>query len=296
MAHLVIGCGYLGEPAALEWSGQKRRETYATTRSAARAEEMAQLGLKSLLCDVLRPESLRCLPAAETVLYAVGLDRSTGQSMRDVYVDGLRNVLDALPPPGRFIYVSSTSVYGARDGSWVDEEAEVAPLDESGKVVLEAETLLGSRLPTAVILRFAGIYGPDRLLRHQAIQAGEPLPGHPQQWLNLIHVFDGVEAIMAAQERGQPGRVYNVADGYPCTRQQFFSEMARLLGAPPPRFVPGPSRPGREPGSRRIRNARLRQELRVGLRYPSYEEGLSATVRWMREDGDSSLAGPAQQA
>jgi nucleoside-diphosphate-sugar epimerase len=284
MAHLVIGCGYLGEPVALEWLGQKQHEIFATTRSAARAGEMAKFGLKPLVCDVLRPESLGCLPAAETVLYAVGQDRSAGQSMRDVYVDGLRNVLEALPPPGRFLYVSSTSVYGAHDGSWVDEATAPAPLDESGKVVLEAESLLRSRLPAAVILRFAGIYGPDRLLRHKAIEGGEPLPGDPEQWLNLIHVFDGVEAIMAAQQGGQAGRVYNVADGYPCTRQQFFGEMARLLGAPPPRFVPGPSRPGRAAGSRRIRNARLRQELRVALRYPSYEEGLSATVRWMRED------------
>jgi nucleoside-diphosphate-sugar epimerase len=284
MANLVIGCGYLGEPVALEWSGQRKVQTYATTRRAARAASMAELGLEPILCDATQPESLRCLPQAETVLYAVGLDRSAGMSMRDVYVEGLRNVLASLPRPGRFIYVSSTSVYGPRDGTWVDEDTQAAPLEDSGKVVLEAETLLHTLLPDAVILRFAGIYGPDRLLRQRAIQAGEPLPGDPDQWLNLIHMFDGVEAIMAAEKRAQPGRIYNIADGYPCTRRQFFDEMARLLGAPAPHFVPGQSRPGREAGSRRGRNVRMRQELRVHPRYPSYEEGLSATVRWMRED------------
>jgi nucleoside-diphosphate-sugar epimerase len=283
VAHLVIGCGYLGEPVALEWAGERGHVTWATTRSPKRAAEMAASGLKPIVCDVLQRDSLE-LPAAETVLYAVGLDRSAGASMRDVYVDGLRHVLDCLPRPGRFLYVSSTSVYGARDGSWVDEDTPAAPMEDSGKVILEAEALLLSRLPDAVILRFAGIYGPDRLLRHRAIEAGEPLPGDPEQWLNLIHLFDGVEAIMAAEKRGQAGRVYNIADGYPCARRQFFGEMARLLGAPAPRFVPGPSRPGREAGSRRIRNARMRQELQVHPRYPSYEEGLSATIRWMRED------------
>jgi nucleoside-diphosphate-sugar epimerase len=284
MAHLVIGCGYLGEPVALEWAGEQKRGTWATTRNPQRATEMAPLGLKPIVCNVLQPESLEALPRAEAVLYAVGIDRSSGRSLREVYVEGLGHVLDALPRPDRFIYVSSTSVYGARDGSWVDEETPATPLVDSGQVILEAETLLLKRLPEAVILRFAGIYGPDRLLRHRAIEAGEPIPGDPEQWLNLIHLFDGVEAIMAAEKRGQPGRVYNVADGYPCTRRQFFEEMARLLGAPMPRFVPGPSRPGREAGSRRIRNGRMRQELQVHPRYPSYEEGLSATIRWMRED------------
>jgi nucleoside-diphosphate-sugar epimerase len=284
LAHLVIGCGYVGEPVALEWASERGHETWATTRSPQRAAEMAASGLKPIICDVLQPPSLRELPQADTVLYAVGLDRSAGQSMRAVYVDGLGNVLDHLPRPRRLVYVSSTSVYGARDGSWVDENTPCTPLEDSGQVLLEAEGLLLHRWPDAVILRFAGIYGPERLLRRRAIEAGEPLPGDPEQWLNLIHLFDAVEAIMAAENRGQAGRVYNIADGYPCRRRQFFGEMARLLGAPAPQFVPGPSRPGREAGSRRIRNTRMRQELQVHPRFPSYEEGLSATIRWLRED------------
>ena len=284
MANLVIGCGYLGEPVALEWLGDKRRATVATTRDPKRAREVAALGLTPVVCDVLQPESLTELPAAQTVLYAVGFDRTARRSMREVYVDGLRNVLDRLPAGRRFIYVSSTSVYGQHDGAWVDEDSATEPIYEAGKVVLEAERLLRDRLPEAVILRFAGIYGPDRLLRQKAIEAGEPLAGDPLQWLNLIHLFDGVEAILAAEQRAQPGRIYNIADGYPCTRQQFFTEMARLLGAPPPRFVEGPAARPSGAANRRIRNLRMRQELGVHPRYPSFEEGLSATIRWMRED------------
>mgnify|MGYP002400673341 CR=1 FL=1 len=89
--------------------------------------------------------------------------------MRDVYVNGLGNVLAALPPCDRFLYVSSTSVYGQADGSVVDETSPTEPLGDSGRTVLEAERLLQALLPSAIGLRFAGIYGPGRLLRRQAV-------------------------------------------------------------------------------------------------------------------------------
>ena len=98
------------------------------------------------------------------------------------------------------MYVSSTGVYGQCHGEEVDEESATEPVEESGRVVLEAERLLHQQLPEAVILRFAGIYGPGRLLRRQAIEAGEVLVGDPEKWLNLIHVADGAAAVHAAEE------------------------------------------------------------------------------------------------
>jgi nucleoside-diphosphate-sugar epimerase len=282
MSSLVIGCGFLGEMVAQEWlDDRQNRPTFGTTRSAERARILEECGIRPVICDVLQMETLRALPQVDSVLYAVGFDRAARNTMRTLYVDGLRNVLDALPGPKRFVYVSSTSVYGQQDGSWVDEESPTQPVEEAGCIQLEAEGLLHSRLPDAVILRFAGLYGPDRLLRQKAVQAAEPLAGDPEKWLNLIHLFDGVEAVHAAVKRAQPGRIYNVADGYPGTRRQYYTELARMLGAPPPRFIDGDQ--SRNTAHRRIRNVRLRQELKVRLRFPSYEEGLSATIRWMRE-------------
>src|SRR5262249_40213841 len=145
-----------------------------------------------------------------TVVHAIGLDRNSGQSMRDVYLQGLANVLDALPAPEHFLYISSSSVYGQTDGGWVDESSPTEPVEESGKIVLEAERLLRARLPSAIVLRFAGIYGPDRLLRQKSIQAGEVIVGDPEKWLNLIQVADGAAAVLAAQTRGKPGATYNI--------------------------------------------------------------------------------------
>jgi nucleoside-diphosphate-sugar epimerase len=279
MTKLIIGCGYLGRRVAALWRARGHR-VHATTRRGSEAEAFRTQGLDPVLCDVTDPATLMHLPAADTVLYAVGFDRSAAASMRTVYVDGLANVLAHLPPPGRFIYVSSSSVYGQRDGGWLDEESATQPEEESGKIVLAAEEVLRAHAPGAVILRFSGIYGPGRLLRRAAIEKGEPIIGDADKWLNLIHVDDGARAIVAAEANAAPGRVYNVCDDRPVRRREFYCEEARLLGAPQPRFVsPAPgSPPPHEKANRRIRNARMKEELRAELRYAGHREGLSASV------------------
>lgn len=269
---LVIGCGYLGRRVAAAWRSSGRR-VVALTRG--RASEMAADGLEPVVGDVLDRASLVGLPDASTVLYAVGLDRTAGRSMREVYVEGLANVLAELPPCGRFLYVSSTSVYGQADGSVVTEDSPTEPATESGRVVLDAERLLRDRLPTAVVLRFAGIYGPGRLLRRQTLlEAREPLAVDPEHWLNLIHVDDGTRAILAAEERGEPGESYLVSDGTPVRRGEFYAHLARLLGAPEPRYGP----PGGRDGNRRVSNRRARESLGLEPTFPTYVEGLAASL------------------
>ena len=275
---LIFGCGYLGRRVAMAWLSQGNR-VLAVTRRREKAEELRRQGIEPILADVLDPSSLGGLPQVETVLSAIGLDRSSGASMRQVFVDGLANVLAALPAPGRFIYVSSSSVYGQSDGGWVDEDSPTEPEEESGRIVLEAENLLRVRLPDAIILRFAGIYGPGRLLRQKTIQAGEPIVADADRWLNLIQVEDGVRAVLAAAERGQPGRVYNICDDSPVRRRDFYAELARVLGASPPRFLAPPAdqpAPPHEKANRRIRNRRMREELQVTLSFPNHVGGLRA--------------------
>lgn len=267
---LVIGCGYLGRVVADRWLKDGRRVT-ALTRG--RADELKAAGIEPVVGDVLRPESLAALPTAATVLYAVGLDRAAGRPMREVYVEGLRNVLTALPRPGRFLYVSSTGVYGQTDGSEVDEASPTEPVEESGRVVLAAERLLRERLPAAAVLRFAGIYGPGRVLRRKQLLAGEPLVGDADKWLNLVHVADGASAVLAAEQRASAGDTLIVSDGTPATRREVYTETARLLGVEA-RFEPGPA--GAEP-NRRLSNRRLRA-LGWSPRYPSYVEGLAASL------------------
>src|SRR5260370_671613 len=115
------------------------------------------------------------------------------------------------------------------------------PAEESGRVVLEAEQLLHERRPDAIILRFAGIYGPGRLPRAREIVAGEALAVDPETWLNLIHVEDGATAVMAADERGRPEGIYNIADDRPAPRREFYAHLAPLLRSPAARFLTPPA-------------------------------------------------------
>ena len=270
--NLIIGCGYLGRRVAARWLRAGRRVAALTRGNSS---SLASIGIEPIVGDVLHPESLQRLPPAATVLYAVGMDRSAGASMHDVYVGGLKNVLDALPDCARFIYVSSTGVYGQSDGDWVNEDSPTEPTEESGRVVLEAERLIKSRLTSFTILRFAGLYGPDRLLRKAAILKGEPLVGDSEKWLNLIHVDDGADAVLALEAHISSGETYNIVDNEPTHRRDFYELLAKLLNAPPAAFDHRP-----EPGSanRRVGNRKVTNAVNWRPRLFNYQQGLPAAV------------------
>ncbi len=271
---LIVGCGYLGARVGAAWLAAGR-PVCALTRS--RSDGLRAQGFEPITGDVLDPASLTDLAAASTILYAVGLDRSAGRSMRDVYVQGLRNVLAALPAGGRFLYVSSTSVYGQTEGELVDGDSATEPREENGRIVLEAERTLREFRPDATILRFAGIYGPNRGIRKQSLLKGEPYVGDADKWLNLIHVDDGVRAVLAAERSdASVGRTFAIADDTPVSRRDFYAEFARLLGAPEARFEPA-AEPARE-ANRCISNAAAKAALGFEPAFPSYREGLRASL------------------
>jgi len=278
---LVFGAGYLGERVAALWR-DAGRVVHVVTRSAARAEQLSAAGFHPHVADVTEPETLVDLPDAGTVLFAVGFDRTSGRSIGEVYAGGLANVLAALGDrPRRFIYISSTGVYGPGDGGRVDEETPCHPDRDGGRACLAAEQALrqsplGER---SIILRLAGIYGPGRIPRSADLLAGKPLSTWPDTHLNLIHVDDGARIVLLAEQATAP-RTYLVCDGHPVLRRDYFGELARLLGAPPPNFAPPSSDAPPERGSsdRQASNARLLRELRPTFLYPSYREGLAAIL------------------
>lgn len=312
MSKLIFGCGYLGSRVAALWRSAGH-EVVIVTRSQKRADEFQGNGYRAIVTDVARPETLRDLPAAETVLYAVGYDRATtdGPSIEAVYAGGLRNVLQALagsePSPGpsltvsgnapRFIYISSTGVYGKGSGEWIDEATPPDPQREGGRASLAAEQVLASHPlgSHGIILRLAGIYGPGRVPFLDILRNAEPIPARATGFLNLIHVDDAAAVVVAAAtiDLGQDGsisgarlssqapHIYCVSDGNPVARHDYYGEVARQIGAPPPRFVePEADSPRtiRAESNRRVCNKRMLTELRATLTYPNYQTGLAAIL------------------
>ena len=244
----------------------------AVTDCAEHAEELARQGLQTFVADVSRPETLAELPAAETVLFAVGYDPRGGRSRREVYVDGLRNVLDTLPAgTGRFLFISSTGVYGDAGGQWVDEDWPCRPTSDAGQALLAAEGVLQShRLgPRGIILRLAGLYGPGRLPalpqgdspifverklgRPPLVGSGAAVPVAAESVVNLIHVDDA--AAVVAAERARPPRTYLVSDGHPIRRHvspylaEIWACRRRDSAIRPRRRRPRPRRRGGKNGS-----------------------------------------------
>jgi nucleoside-diphosphate-sugar epimerase len=284
---LIIGCGYLGQRlgALLSRSGER---VYGTVRSQARAALVAADGVEPLIADVLDPNSLRRLPAAERVFHCVGFDRSAGASMRAVYVEGLVNVLDNLPHEvRRFVYASSTGVYGQTDGERVDEQSPACPRTESGKICLQAEARLRDWVEkrdgntSAVTLRFAGLYGPGRVVRRTLVERGEPIPGDPSRLFNLIHIEDAARVAMAALWVDSPDPIYLVSDDRPVARREYYSLLATLLNAPAPTFAPpqaGSMDEGRDATSKRVGNGRMKTRLGIELIYADITTGLPAAL------------------
>jgi nucleoside-diphosphate-sugar epimerase len=284
---LIIGCGYLGQRLAVRLR-QRGDRVLGTVRSQSRATVIAALGIEPVVADVLAPDSLDRLPEADRIFYCVGFDRAAGASMRAVYVDGLQNVLDRLPRGvTRLVYAGSTGVYGQTDGEWVDEDSPTAPQHDSGRVSLEAEERIATwgrsheRSAAAIILRFAGLYGPGRIVRRSILERGEPIAGDPDKFLNLIHIDDAAQAASAALEASRAGPLYVVSDDRPVTRREYYGRMASLLGAPEPRFqppVPGSSESARDATNKRVANLRVKRDLGLTLLYPDITTGLTTCV------------------
>ena len=289
MRVLIIGCGYVGLPLGAELVRQGH-EVFGVRRSPAAQANLEAAGIHPLIADVTRPEMLATLPSPfDWVVNTVASTRGGGpDDYRQVYLEGTRNLIDwlAASPPKKFVYTSSTGVYGQDDGSLVKETSPTEPAAETAKMLVETEQLLLSaarerRFP-AVILRVAGIYGPDRgHLFRQYLRSEAVIPGKGDRLLNMIHRDDVVGAIVAALKAGRPGEVYNAVDDEPVTQLAFLRWLSETLGRDLPPFGPAETEMSRKRGltSKKVSNRKLRMELGYRFQYPTFRQGYTAEIR-----------------
>lgn len=277
---LILGCGYLGARLARVLVAHGH-VVVGTTRSGVPRPVDASGGAAPARWDSAAPDAEPALEAlardAAWVFFTAA--PSAGASYESVYLAAARHIAVVLPRvrARAVVMISSTSVYGVADGSWVDEETLAEP-SRRGAVLLAAERALldVAGLP-ARIVRSAGIYGPGRV-PFSRVREGSHVAGAGEAWVNLIHVEDLAEIAVAAAEGGADGRAYLAADGVPVRRADYYAEAARLIGAPTPVFAGGDAGPHVVGVGKRVRSRRTLEELGVALRYPDYRAGLMASL------------------
>ncbi len=288
---LVIGCGYVGMEL-VKVLREEGVEVTATSRTEERLPEIEAAGATALLADAMDPATLR--PLREVGADAVFDLIRPQQIDEDRYTCwGTRNIASTFAdlPLEAFVYLSSTSVYGALSGDWTDEATLPEPASPIGKARLESEEIYlehfhKNGLPVR-ICRVPGIYGPGRTLRQRLETGAYRRADDENHWVSRIHVTDLCTGLVAAWRRGESGQRYLLCDDEPTTGQEYAELTASLLAVPmPPTVDRGDIRQEmsadaveRRISSRKCSNRRMREELGVRLLYPTVREGIPAALR-----------------
>lgn len=295
MRALIVGCGYVGLQLGAELVRQGH-EVYGLRRTSGAEAELTSAGLKPLLGDITKPEQLSQLPASyDWAVNCVSASGGGAEEYRQVYLQGMKNLIACLSatPPRKFVYTSSTSVYGQNDGSLVEESSPTEPTADTAKILAETERVLleaarQQNFP-GVILRLAGIYGPRRGYWFKQFLKNEArLEGAGARLLNMIHQDDVVGAIIAALKTGRPGEVYNAVDDEPVSQLNFFQWLSGPLGKELPPSVPEDPDAVRKRGvtNKKVSNRRLKMELGYQFKYPTFREGYSAEILRLNRAGE----------
>ncbi|WP_407494166.1 SDR family oxidoreductase [Pseudooceanicola sp. MF1-13] len=248
---------------------------HGTTRSDDKADKMRDAGVIPHVSPETAPEEWA---QATHLLISAGPDEE-GDPMLRAYGPFIQQIAPQLDWAG---YLSTTGVYGDHDGDWVDEDTALTPSTRRGKwrVAAEAEWQAIDNLPLH-IFRLAGIYGPGRgpFSKVRAGTARRIIK--PGQVFSRIHVEDIAQVLAASIARPDPGAVYNLCDNDPAPPQDVIGHAAELLGLPLPPEEPfetadmTPMARSFYAESKRVRNDKIKTDLGVELKYPTYREGLA---------------------
>jgi nucleoside-diphosphate-sugar epimerase len=296
MRAVVLGCGYVG----LELGRQLTAAGHDVTgvrRSASGLRAIEAAGFDAVEADVTDAASLSAVPDADWVVFAASSGGRGVESARDVYVDGMRRALETFAAredsPERFVYTSSTGVYGDHDGEWVDEATPLDPSTPRTEVLVEAERVAREVAAEhgidGTVARFAGLYGPNRYRLDRYLE-GPVTEGY----LNMIHRDDAAGAVrhLLGADVARDDVVL-VVDDEPVSKWAFADWLADECGVdrPPKRTKAArladadrsDSATQRVLADKRCSNAYL-HELGYDLTYPTFREGYRPAIEDWRSD------------
>jgi nucleoside-diphosphate-sugar epimerase len=280
-----FGYGYSCEYLARTLKSDGGWEIAGTTRDPEKKKSMRTAGVETYMFsgDASLVDARQFLEGTTHLLISTPPDDQGDPAFRhhadDVLgIDGLRWVG----------YLSSTSVYGDRDGGWVDEESELRPNSKRGSRRAKAEdqwlTLWKDEGLPVHIFRLAGIYGPSRSAL-DAVRAGVSRridkPGHA---FSRVHIDDIVQVLLASMSQPNPGRVYNVCDDEAAPSHKLIALACEMLGMSVPALIPyeqadlAPMTRSFYSDNKRVKNERIKKELGITLRHPDFRSGLEACL------------------
>lgn len=268
---LIAGCGDIGSLL-----GEKLVAQGHKVIGLRRNINQLPQGIQGISADLRQLSDLKTklanIPAPFIVVYALAASERSEAGYRAAYVEGVSNLLAALPAsPEQLLFTSSTSVYHQNDHSWVDEGSPCLPESMSGQVMLEAEQqVLNSPCPSTVV-RFSGIYGPGREYLLRRVAEGHYAPDSPILYSNRIHREDCAGVLQHLIELKLAGETlescYLASDDEPSPINEVTDWLAKALDVK--QEYPSINR---STGSKRCSNQRL---LNSGyrFRYNSFKTG-----------------------
>ena len=277
---LCIGFGFCARVVATRLQAEGWR-IIATARSE---EKAASLRAEGIDAHIWPPDDLLAALPERTHLLISAPPGEAGDPVLTRYAEALLAQRDRLAWIG---YLSTTAVYGDRQGGLVDETSALTPASERGKrrVTAEREWLALSEhgLPVHTF-RLAGIYGPGRGPFEKIRRGTVQRIVKEGQVFGRIHVEDIATVLQASIARPAPGTAYNVTDDLTCPPQEVIGHAADLLGLPRPPLVPFEEAEMSAMArsfygeNKHVSNDRIKQRLGVTLAYPTYREGFQAIL------------------
>ena len=275
----IFGLGYCGLEIA-RLARANGWQVAGTVRDPEKARQYTAEGIETHLFDGTAPLAGSALAKTNHLLCTIAPGTSGDPALR---------VCASLLREARWLgYLSTTGVYGDAGGGWVDETSPTRPGQPRSIERLATERAWQAMALEAGaaldIFRLPGIYGPGRSAIDQVKAGTARRIDKPGQAFSRIHVADIANTVLAALTKPSRGAIYNVADDLPAPTAEVIAYACDLLGAPLPPLIPwaeiAPTMSAMARSfyaeNRKVKNDRIKQELGVTLRYPTYREGLRA--------------------
>lgn len=298
-------CDYLGH--ALQESGQSWKIA-GTTRDKHRAEILRNRGIETFIFD--REHPLTDIGYQLRDVTHLLISTPPDDDGDPAYLMHGQDIATLLPKLEWAGYLSTTGVYGDRDGAPVDETAEITPTSRRGQRRAKAEEqwhhlFQHDQLPLH-IFRLAGIYGPGRSAL-DSVRAGIARRINKQgHAFGRIHVEDIAGALMASFAHPTPGEAFNLCDGTPAPSHEVIACACELLGRPAPPMIDfeeanlAPMTRSFYMENRRVQNDKLKSMLGYNFKYPDFQSGLKgcldAELFASQQQGASQAGAPQKPA